>query len=102
MIALWPRTPPAWSAQQLTAGLRDLPDTFSTCSLRAPPVLWFYTPMMFAFAQPLPAKAVIYECMNELSAFCFADPALLANEASLMARADLVFTGGDSLFERSE
>ena len=99
VIALRPRTPQAWSAEQLAAGLRDLLDTFCECSLRAPPVLWFYTPIMFAFAQHLPAMAVVYDCMDELSAFRFADPALLANEARLMARADLMFTGGYSLFE---
>jgi UDP-galactopyranose mutase len=42
---------------------------------------------------------VIYDCMDELSAFRFADPALLDREARLLARADLVFTGGYSLYE---
>ena len=37
--------------------------------------------------------------MDELSAFRFADPRLPSQEKALMARADLIFTGGQSLYE---
>ena len=37
--------------------------------------------------------------MDELSAFRFADPLLVEREARLLERADLVFTGGYSLYE---
>lgn len=99
IVALRPRLPHWWSVEEIEAGLRSLVDTFAACSLRQAPVLWFYTPMMFAFADHLAASAIIYDCMDELSAFRFADPALVAREAQLMARADLVFTGGHSLYE---
>jgi UDP-galactopyranose mutase len=62
-------------------------------------VLWFYTPMAMSFAEYLEPKAVIYDCMDELSGFKFAPPALLENEAKLFQKADLVFTGGQSLYE---
>ncbi len=63
------------------------------------PILWFYTPMAFPLAVELGASVVIYDCMDELSAFRGAPPGLSVAEAELLKRADLVFTGGQSLFE---
>ncbi len=63
------------------------------------PVLWYYTPHALAFSGHVPGQVVVYDCMDELSAFAGADPALPALERALLARADLVFTGGHSLFE---
>jgi UDP-galactopyranose mutase len=63
------------------------------------PTFWYYTPMAMAFTPSLRAEPVIYDCMDELSAFKGASPELLAYERELLARADLVFTGGHSLFE---
>jgi UDP-galactopyranose mutase len=63
------------------------------------PVLWFYTPAALEFADTLPAAATIYDCMDELSAFHGASAELMRLEAALLDRADLVFTGGMSLYE---
>lgn len=63
------------------------------------PILWYYTPMSLAVSDHLPAAAVIYDCMDELSAFHGAPPELIDRERALMRRADLVFTGGVSLYE---
>jgi glycosyltransferase involved in cell wall biosynthesis len=61
----------------------------------ARPIQWFYTPM------PAPAmigafgeRAVVYDCMDELSKFRFAPTALVDRERYLMAQADVVFAGG--------
>jgi glycosyltransferase involved in cell wall biosynthesis len=62
-------------------------------------VLWYYTPMALAFTRHLRPLAVVYDCMDELSAFRGAPPALVEREADLLRRADLVFTGGQSLWE---
>jgi UDP-galactopyranose mutase len=62
-------------------------------------VLWYYTPMAMSFTRHLNPVAVIYDCMDELSAFKGAPPALRFHEAELFNRADLVFTGGQSLYE---
>jgi UDP-galactopyranose mutase len=62
-------------------------------------VIWFYTPMALAFADHLQPQAIVYDCMDELSAFADAPPALREAERQLLARADVVFTGGQSLFE---
>lgn len=62
-------------------------------------VLWYYTPMAMNFTRHLEAAAVVYDCMDELSAFRGAPPGLRSAERELFARADLVFTGGQSLYE---
>jgi len=63
------------------------------------PILWYYNPLAPMFADDLRAAAVVYDCMDELSAFRGAPPHLVAHERALMERADLVFTGGVSLYE---
>ncbi len=63
------------------------------------PVTWYYTPMMLPFSRHIETAAVVYDCMDELSQFRFAPPTLLALEAELFDRADVVFTGGISIYE---
>ncbi|MDR6339606.1 glycosyltransferase involved in cell wall biosynthesis [Filimonas zeae] len=60
---------------------------------------WFYTPMALPLTTLLQPALVVYDCMDELSAFKFAPPALKQLEQQLMRRADIVFTGGYSLYE---
>jgi UDP-galactopyranose mutase len=55
--------------------------------------------MMLPWAKNLNPAAVVYDCMDELSAFRGAPPALLDREKQLFEQADLVFTGGQSLYE---
>jgi UDP-galactopyranose mutase len=62
-------------------------------------ICWYYTPMARAFTQNLEPLAIIYDCMDELSAFKNPPPKLKDYEADLIECADLVFTGGYSLFE---
>jgi len=62
-------------------------------------VLWYYTPMALEFTQHLKPLATIYDCMDELSAFKGAPTNLQLREKQLFARSDLVFTGGQSLYE---
>lgn len=61
--------------------------------------LWYYTPMGLPFSNHLSAATVVYDCMDELSAFAGAPAALKTSEAELFRRADVVFTGGHSLYE---
>ena len=63
------------------------------------PVMWYYTPMALDFTRDIPASAIVFDCMDELSAFRGAPPELLKHEAELLKRAHLVFTGGESLYE---
>jgi UDP-galactopyranose mutase len=62
-------------------------------------VLWYYTPMAMPWTRHLQAAATIYDCMDQLSAFKGAPRALKDREAELFKHADLVFTGGQSLYE---
>ena len=62
-------------------------------------IRWYYTPMMLPFSRHLDAVATVYDCMDELSAFRFAPTELLDLERELLETADVVFTGGYSLYE---
>lgn len=62
--------------------------------------LWFYTPMALPLAAAFKPVGVVYDCMDELSTFENAPPQLLLlREDQLFGMADLVFTGGRSLYE---
>ncbi len=63
------------------------------------PIVWFYTPMALPLLQQLQASLVVYDCMDELSAFKNPPKQLLQRESALLNLADLVFAGGPSLFE---
>ena len=65
-------------------------------------VAWYYTPMALEFTRDLEPRAVVYDCMDELSAFRGAPPGLRAAEAELFSRADLVFTGGQTLYQSKQ
>src|SRR5947209_3755664 len=59
---------------------------------------WLYTPMALPLLKVLEPEAVVYDCMDELSMFCNAPAKLLLRERTLLKTADLVFTGGSSLY----
>jgi UDP-galactopyranose mutase len=59
---------------------------------------WLYTPMAFPLANAMHPEAIVYDCMDELSAFANAPRELLKREKELLEAADLVFTGGPSLY----
>jgi UDP-galactopyranose mutase len=62
-------------------------------------LVWYYTPMALDFTRHLRPLAVVYDCMDELSAFKGAPECLKHRERELFKTADLVFTGGQSLYE---
>jgi glycosyltransferase involved in cell wall biosynthesis len=62
-------------------------------------LFWYYTPMALLFTRHLDADVVIFDSMDELSAFKGAPPELRALEDEMMQKADVVFTGGHSLYE---
>jgi UDP-galactopyranose mutase len=69
---------------------------------RGPLILWLYTPVVVHFIDLLKPDLVVYDVMDELSAFKFTPPELKQQEQELIARADLVFTGGPSLYASRE
>jgi len=60
---------------------------------------WYYTPMAMAISDQFNPALIVYDCMDELAAFKFAPQSLKDREKELFRRADLVFTGGYSLYE---
>jgi UDP-galactopyranose mutase len=95
-----PYLPEGLSSEVATqAVLRRMVDRLFTEQQITDFVLWYYTPMPLAFTQHLKPLATIYDCMDELSAFKGAPASLKKREEQLFERADLVFTGGQSLYE---
>lgn len=98
VIVATPELPGGLSSDEERAVLAQLLDR-TLAQTAGSLVLWYYTPMMLPFSDHLTASCVVYDCMDELANFRFAPPELLPLEARLIERADLVFTGGYSLFE---
>lgn len=86
-------------SQTVESTIKDLLEVFFGEQKIQDFVLWYYTPMAIAFSEHLKPLATVYDCMDELSHFKFAHPELLPNERRLFGKADLVFTGGQSLYE---
>jgi len=63
------------------------------------PVVWFYTPMALPLLQGLNPSKIVYDCMDELAMFKNAPKQLLQRESALLNMADVVFTGGPSLYQ---
>ena len=62
-------------------------------------VFWYYTPMALNFTDHFNPLASVYDCMDELSAFKGAHSRISTLEKELFQNVDLVFTGGQSLYE---
>jgi len=92
---LRPRTPRA-AGERIQRALLD--ELAGRARIREP-ILWMYTPMALGIARRFGASVTIYDCMDELSLFHGAPPELGERERELFARADVVFTGGHSLWE---
>ncbi|MGG5820654.1 glycosyltransferase family 1 protein [Falsiroseomonas sp. HW251] len=99
VTVLRPVLPRGLSAEVALAAQRALLETVLAPREGRTLVAWFYSPMFMALAGQVPADIVVYDCMDELSAFRGAPPQMLEMERRLLARADLVFTGGRSLYE---
>ena len=94
-----PHLPPSSDAHATERAHRDLIDGLVTSRGIASPLLWFYTPRALPLVTGIRADGIVYDCMDELSAFAGAPPDLPIREQELLDRADVVFTGGQSLYE---
>jgi UDP-galactopyranose mutase len=92
-----PHLPEGLDVEAEEAALRSLLD--GVLAGIGPVIRWYYTPMMLAFSAHLNAACTVYDCMDELASFRFAPPRLLPLENALLSQADIVFTGGFSLYE---
>ncbi len=94
-----PHLPAGLSEEEVEATQRELLRTFMRGMAIEQFVLWLYTPMAIGFCCELEPVATVYDCMDELTLFKGASPQLKLRELDLINRADVVFTGGQSLFE---
>jgi UDP-galactopyranose mutase len=98
VIVMTPMLPDGMSHEDRELALQGLLDTLVSAN-EGDLIRWYYTPMMLSFSRHLQAVCTVYDCMDELANFKFAPPELAALERELMDRADVVFTGGYSLWE---
>jgi len=92
-----PQLPPGGSHDaRVAAQARLLGELLDT---RVPDIAWYYTPMALEFSDTLVPAVTVYDNMDELALFHGADSRIRLAEARLMARADVVFTGGHSLYQ---
>jgi UDP-galactopyranose mutase len=96
---LVPRLPGALSRQSATLLQAQLLRAFFEDQRITDYVLWYYTPMALEFTRGLTPRAIVYDCMDELSAFAGAPPEMREREQELLDRAHVVFTGGQTLYE---
>jgi glycosyltransferase involved in cell wall biosynthesis len=94
-----PVLPPVITPGEAADAQRGIIDRIMRGHRGAPIILWYYTPMALAFSDHLTPDLCVYDCMDELSAFLGAPSAMTSFETRLFGRADLVFTGGPSLYE---
>ncbi|MET0281776.1 MAG: NAD(P)-binding protein [Steroidobacteraceae bacterium] len=79
--------------------IRDLVDRYLRAQQITDYFAWLYTPMALPLLSDLKPRALVYDCMDELSMFKDAPRQSRQREAALLRSAQLVLTGGPSLFE---
>ena len=97
-----PHLPEGMSEEAVVSALRKLTNSLISTAKITNYVCWYYTPMALPFTRYLEPAAVIYDCMDELSLFKGAPVSLLDLERQLFVEADVVFTGGRTLFEHKK
>jgi len=86
------------SSDNAEKNLRDLLDALIESMKISRPIVWYYSPLALTFSRHIDRLTTVYDCMDELSAFAFAPAGLKELESELFKKADVVFTGGYSLF----
>jgi glycosyltransferase involved in cell wall biosynthesis len=94
-----PHLPKGLSPQQITFVMSALIDQFLAGKDMDDFAFWYYSPMALTFTDKYVPSVTIFDCMDELSAFKNAPKELKEQEKKLLQRADVVFTGGYSLYE---
>jgi glycosyltransferase involved in cell wall biosynthesis len=94
-----PHLPNTLDQAAIKVQLKELLDKFMVSRSFVNYIFWYYTPMALEFSRKYQPELVVYDCMDELSAFKFAPQSLKELEKELLKKADIVFTGGQSLYE---
>ena len=99
VLVIVPRVPRSYRRDQIERAQRSVLDQLIAAQGISRFILWYYTPAALSFSSHLQPVATVYDCMDELSAFKYAASDLPVLERALLKRADVVFTGGQSLYE---
>jgi glycosyltransferase involved in cell wall biosynthesis len=94
-----PVLPHGTSEPEAIGAQRGLVDALLASESYGRLVTWYYTPMALRFSDHIGSDVCVYDCMDELSAFKNAPTELVRLEKVMFDRADVVFTGGQSLYE---
>ncbi len=100
--SLWvvaPHLKPGNSSEENDKQLRSMLDKFLKGKDLSDIIFWYYTPMALSFSHHYTPALTIYDCMDELSMFKNAPKQLRELEDLLLTKADIVFTGGHSLYQ---
>ena len=98
VIIVKPYLPFGLNEEETNAAMQKLVDQFIAEEIDEY-ILWYYNPMALNFSRHLKPALTVYDCMDELSLFKGAPAKLQEMEEELLERADLVFTGGQTLYE---
>lgn len=86
--------------QPRTGSIADIKNILSDyVDTRSIKVGWFYSPAFVPLLQYFNFDTIVYDCMDELTLFKGAANELQLQERSLINKADVIFTGGKSLYE---
>jgi UDP-galactopyranose mutase len=99
VVVALPHLPLGLAAEATSAQLKRLLDELIVTERIHEFVTWYYTPMALSYSRHLRPAATVYDCMDELSGFAGAPAGLREAEAELIHAADVIFTGGLSLYE---
>ncbi len=99
LTILRPRLRSGLDDAQIQLALKALLANFLSTADLEDWVFWYYTPMALQFSEQYKPALVVFDCMDELSAFDFAPKELVKMERKLMQTAHVVFIGGQSLYE---
>ncbi len=97
-----PLLPHGLDTEQVESIQQQLIDAYIMEQKVEAPIVWYYTPMALSFSRHLKPVLTVYDCMDELAAFKFAPPRLKELEQELFRKADIVFTGGRTLYEAKQ
>jgi hypothetical protein len=99
LTVLRPHIKAGHSPEDINSIIKSLLDSFLKEKDLQEWIFWYYTPMALNFSSHIKPSAIIFDCMDELSAFDFAPKELIDLERKLLRMSDIVFTGGLSLYE---
>lgn len=94
-----PHLPHGLNHDEQIEALRNLVDDMFVQEGIEQPAILYWTPMALPFTRHLSRASTVFDCMDELSLFHGAPPALIQLESEMFELADVVFTGGHSLYE---